>query len=238
MQNLFAHTEPGQDYPAYLSINKDDDGRHRVSVRSSGNGGRDLGEIHVSPETLEHMATDVLAAINGETPTASVSQDELYKAMVNRFLGWKLPADFGPDCGIEFTAHGTHESLHWPVGTNLFTAEQALEMFKHCLPAELIAPPADERECCGKCDKPAEQSSTLPPMPTPEQYQAAIGELAGRIRQADAVIVSLVQKAGGSVTVTGEDTVAAIGYAVEGEISEDRTAFTFRTVPVPQQVAQ
>ena len=53
------------------------------------------------------------------------------KAMTNRFLGWKLPEDFGPDCGISFTPLGHPNG--WPIGTNLFTATQAQAMFEYCL---------------------------------------------------------------------------------------------------------
>jgi len=55
---------------------------------------------------------------------------------VNKFLGWKLPKDFYPDAGITFnkTRHSDHELTGmWPTGTNLFTADQAREMFKFCL---------------------------------------------------------------------------------------------------------
>lgn len=53
--------------------------------------------------------------------------------MVNRFLCWMLPKDFGPDAGISFKptkpdGYGTH---WWPVGTNLLTADQARAMFEH-----------------------------------------------------------------------------------------------------------
>jgi len=48
--------------------------------------------------------------------------------MVNRFLSWKLPEDFSPDCYIKFT---TSEGGAWPIGTNLLTAPQAVEMFKY-----------------------------------------------------------------------------------------------------------
>ena len=63
-----------------------------------------------------------------------MSDDQIDRA-VNRFLCWMLPKDFGPDAGISFRptkpeGYGTH---WWPVGTNLFTAEQAREMFRHCL---------------------------------------------------------------------------------------------------------
>lgn len=62
------------------------------------------------------------------------------KKMVDRFLGWKLPKDFGPDAGISFTPSNgmtRDEAFNkpgwWPVGTNLFTADQAKAMFEHCL---------------------------------------------------------------------------------------------------------
>lgn len=53
--------------------------------------------------------------------------------MVDRFLSWMLPKDFGPDAGISFKpskpdGYGTH---WWPVGTNLLTADQARQMFEH-----------------------------------------------------------------------------------------------------------
>lgn len=56
-----------------------------------------------------------------------------YRAMVDRFLSWKLPQDFGPDAGISFTPPPRLPDLYWPTGTNLFHAGQALEMFKHCV---------------------------------------------------------------------------------------------------------
>lgn len=57
--------------------------------------------------------------------------------LVNRFLCWKLPKDFMPDCGISFKRdfnEGTDFPMqHEPVGTNLFTAPQAKEMFEYLL---------------------------------------------------------------------------------------------------------
>lgn len=57
--------------------------------------------------------------------------------LVDRFLAWPLPKDFGPDGGISFKnepdARGYAPS--WPVGTNLFTAEQARQMLEHILKA-------------------------------------------------------------------------------------------------------
>ena len=56
--------------------------------------------------------------------------------MVDRFLCWKLPKDFSPDCGISFDGRQDDEltkNKTWPVGTNLLTAEQAKQMFEYCL---------------------------------------------------------------------------------------------------------
>lgn len=60
-------------------------------------------------------------------------------AMVDRFLGWPLPKDFYPDCGITFTPLGHPNG--WPIGTNLLTATQAKAMFEYVLKAEPEAMP-------------------------------------------------------------------------------------------------
>lgn len=57
------------------------------------------------------------------------TQIKLTPEMVTRFLGWRLPAGFAPDCGISFT----EIPGSWPTGTNLFSAEQAEQMLKHVL---------------------------------------------------------------------------------------------------------
>ncbi len=59
--------------------------------------------------------------------------EEFLDEMVNKFLCWKLPEDFHPDSGISFEKKHGHETPHWPTGTNILTAEQAKEMFKHCI---------------------------------------------------------------------------------------------------------
>jgi len=56
--------------------------------------------------------------------------DDQIKHMVDRFLTWKLPADFWPDAGISFK-NGLGQS--WPIGTNLLTATQAKAMVRHML---------------------------------------------------------------------------------------------------------
>lgn len=167
MKNVFAHTDAGHDYPAFVSINKDDDGRYRVTVRSAGNNGTSLGEIHVSLETMERMAADVLAAVSGE-------------------------------------------------------------------------PAADQ--CCGKCEKPADPVTATVDVQgyeaDPDALRFAIDDPAQRLQTADMVINALVQAAGGEVIATPEICEKALGHQIESEVSEDRSTFTFRAVPVPPQVAQ
>jgi len=76
---------------------------------------------------------------------------EIIERMTNRFIGWKLPDDFSPDCGITFKKQ--HDFIHPkfgvqiynPIGTNLFTVEQAKAMFEYCLADEsekALAPPS------------------------------------------------------------------------------------------------
>ena len=55
----------------------------------------------------------------------------LIDQMVDRFLSWKLPEAFSPDCYISFDKESASKIHSWPVGTNLFTADQAKEMFQH-----------------------------------------------------------------------------------------------------------
>lgn len=68
--------------------------------------------------------------------------DAQIKHMADRFLGWKLPKDFGPDAGISFTPEYNVEYMaslgkppcrHEPVGTNLFTYTQAEVMIRHMI---------------------------------------------------------------------------------------------------------
>jgi hypothetical protein len=74
--------------------------------------------------------------------------DEQIKHMVDRFLMWKLPADFTPDNGITFDAvagrDGPSPFTREPQGTNLLDATQARAMVLHMLdglPSEDIGRP-------------------------------------------------------------------------------------------------
>lgn len=65
------------------------------------------------------------------------TEDERVARMADRFLFWKLPANFMPDGGITFQPlmnEGTrYELKNEPRGTNLFDATQAEAMVRHML---------------------------------------------------------------------------------------------------------
>ena len=68
------------------------------------------------------------------------------KKVVDKFLNWKLPKDFNPDAGISFkpgyNEHTDHPMRHEPVGTNLFDADQAKQMFEYVL-SDYISQPGE-----------------------------------------------------------------------------------------------
>ena len=57
---------------------------------------------------------------------------EIADKMAMAFLRWELPLGFRPDNGISFK-----KAARWPTGTNLFSAQQAVEMTEHMLSALL-----------------------------------------------------------------------------------------------------
>lgn len=82
-----------------------------------------------------------------------MTEDQI-KHMVNRFLGWKLPKDFSPDCGVSFDALAAKKLnpgnlTYEPYGTNLFDATQADAMVRYMVEG---APPAIEIVDDGKFD--------------------------------------------------------------------------------------
>lgn len=62
--------------------------------------------------------------------------DDQIKHMRDRFLSWRLPADFRPDGGVQFDADAamkldSRNLRYEPYGTNLFDARQAEAMVRH-----------------------------------------------------------------------------------------------------------
>lgn len=72
-----------------------------------------------------------------------MTEDQI-KYMAQRFLGWKLPENFIPDCGIHFDAEAAmkmdpRNGRYEPTGTNLFDARQAQAMVRYMVDGMLDA---------------------------------------------------------------------------------------------------
>lgn len=60
-----------------------------------------------------------------------MTEDQI-KRMTERFLMWKLPADFNPDNGISAKRPNYAPNVTWePTGTNLLDYTQAEAMVRH-----------------------------------------------------------------------------------------------------------
>jgi hypothetical protein len=133
-KTAYAYTPPGSSFPAFVNLSRNDGGSYTLTVRSQGNGGRDIGSIVLSPEAVESLAICAMVDLH-RAPVTATGSDE----MVNRFLSWKLPPDFSPDCYIRFDREAAGAGS-WPVGTNLLTAVQARAMLEHVLGVTPVAP--------------------------------------------------------------------------------------------------
>lgn len=110
--NLFAFTEatPTDGYPGFVSLNQQPDGAITLTVRSPGDGGRQIGALTLPAEALKGL-------------TLALAGRDL-DALTARFLTWPVPADVYPD--------GT-PGQPGRTGTNLLSAPQAKEMLQHVL---------------------------------------------------------------------------------------------------------
>lgn len=91
---------------------------------------RDLNEYQRATEKLLLAYKYVAAAPAGP---------DMVSAIVDRFLRWPLPKTFSPDCGITFDGRGLNvfgQTKQWPIGTNLFNAEEARQMIEYLIDAD------------------------------------------------------------------------------------------------------
>ena len=105
----------------------------------------DLADTHKVIADLEARKSAISAALaaGDVAPAPATLTDAQVKHMVERFLMWKLPADFNPDGGISFDRLDSHLMPRQPIGTNLLTATQAKAMIRHLLDGLPPAAPAD-----------------------------------------------------------------------------------------------
>jgi len=92
-----------------------------------------LGDLAVRLGFVEHLEAAP------QPPAQPVGVPDV-GAMVDRFLSWPLPKDFAPDCWISFrhTPDARGYAPTWPIGTNLFTADQAKAMFEYVLAGKAL----------------------------------------------------------------------------------------------------
>lgn len=87
-------------------------------------------------QQMERIVAEKDAEIEQLKREKAVTDDQI-KYMVDRFLCWKLPANFNPDAGISFKAafneHTAYPMKHEPSGTNLFDATQTDAMVRYMI---------------------------------------------------------------------------------------------------------
>jgi hypothetical protein len=127
---IHAFTELHNDYPAFVNLSEPESGVFRLTVRSQGNAGRDVGGISLTRDQLLNLVNDARAYL-GVSPQQPAGAN--VKQMVDRFLGWKLPDTFYPDCFISFDRERAKSNGSWPIGTNLLNADEARALFEHVL---------------------------------------------------------------------------------------------------------
>lgn len=95
-----------------------------------------LPTVFGSPTSIDPQGI-VISGISNIIPSSPTFAPYQVKHMVDRFLGWRLPDDLSPDCGISFKRtfndHLPMPSKHEPTGTNLLTATQADAMVRYML---------------------------------------------------------------------------------------------------------
>ncbi len=72
MKNLYAYTEPGPQYPGYVSINVDDAGQPSITVRAPGNNGNTIACLNLPPDAVRSMAHGILAQLDKPPAKATV----------------------------------------------------------------------------------------------------------------------------------------------------------------------
>lgn len=63
---IHAYTEPDVTYPAYVSLNTDDKGVHKLTVRSPAHNGMMSGTIELTEQQLVRMAQKIMKAFPQE----------------------------------------------------------------------------------------------------------------------------------------------------------------------------
>lgn len=142
LKRLLSYTHPPAKVPEEL-VRQCEQAIDEAAQRKGGT----LNGVREAQKKIRELLTTPTPAT---TAGADGLPDEVIKAAVDRFLQWKLPADFYPDGGVSFDRAYEYDSPHWPVGTNILTYEQAERMLRECLGATTPQPPVEQE---GKGDE-------------------------------------------------------------------------------------
>jgi len=97
------------------------------------------GNVYVMNEAGKTVASYGVAPIIYADEGPAADAPDAVKAMVERFLRWRLPENFNPDNGVSFKPPAEdrpNRLAEWPTGTNLFDYTQAEGMVRHILGLE------------------------------------------------------------------------------------------------------
>lgn len=92
----------------------------------------ELGQ-KIALENVQKPLRDKLWELEGYALRRELESRTPIDSAVSRFLSWKLPENFRPDCFVNFDADKARANNSWPTGTNLLTAEQARQMLKRVI---------------------------------------------------------------------------------------------------------
>lgn len=113
--------------------------------------------------------------------TAEKAVSGFNRIMVDRFLGWKLPDDFAPDCHINFDREAAAAFVEsWPTGTNLLHAGQAKEMLQHVIGGAPVMPALGLLTFCVLVLKNGFTVTGESACASPENFDAEIGRKIAR----------------------------------------------------------
>jgi len=70
----------------------------------------------------------ILSVIWEAKPKAQIVEE-----MARRFLGWRIPDSFSPDCYVMFDRERAKANNSWPIGTNIFSLDEAMNMVNYLL---------------------------------------------------------------------------------------------------------
>jgi len=70
----------------------------------------------------------ILSVIWEAKPKAQIVEE-----MARRFLGWRIPDSFSPDCYVMFDRERAKANNSWPIGTNIFSLDEAMKMVNYLL---------------------------------------------------------------------------------------------------------